>query len=696
MHQQSSASQHQPDFLSPPVAATRPKLLEIHGKVRRDDYYWLRDREDPEVIAYLEAENRYAQAAMAPAAGLRKEIYNEIVRRIDPCEASVPHRHGSAYYYDRFEEGSEYPLFCRRSGSLEAPEEVLLDQRVLAEGHDFCDVAGIFPSPSGELFAYTVDMVGRRLHGIRIVEAATGKVLDKCLTGCGEAVAWANDGRTFYYVRKHPQTLRYHQIWRHRVGSAPADDDLVFEELDETFNVGVYRSKSKRFVIIHSSQTVSSEAWLLDADDPGASPKIFMKRCRNHEYFLDHIGERFVVRTNFKAKNFRMMEVQEIARDPSRWAEVIPHREEVFLEAFTVFQNFLVVQERKNGLTGFLIHPWDGGEEHRLELHEPAYTVTFGANVEADSSSFRFRYTSLTTPRTIYDYDMNSRQKTLLKRRKIMGGFEPGDYRTERLWATARDGTKVPISIVYRRDFHKDGSCPLLLYGYGAYGVNIDPEFELSLISLLDRGFAYAIAHVRGGQELGRRWYEQGKLLEKINSFSDFIDCARHLIDGDYTAPDRLFADGRSAGGLLMGGVTNMAPQLFKGVHLGVPFVDVLTTMLDETLPLTTAEYDEWGDPRDSAFYQVMSRYSPYDNIESKDYPNVLVTAGLHDSQVQYWEPAKYVARLRTMKTDSNRLLLKTEMGAGHAGATGRYKYHESTAFIYTFFLELAGIKESS
>ena len=676
----------------PPVAAKQPEELEAHGDVRVDDYYWLKERENPEVIAYLEAENEYTGAAMAHTAQLQTDLYDEIVGRIKQDDDTVPYKKGEYFYYERYEQGDDYAIHCRKKGSLDAPEEIMIDANELAEGHEFFTMWGVEASPDGKILAYAIDTVGRRVNTLRFRDLETGEDLPDVIPDVTYNGEWANDGTTYFYTRQDPETLRWYRIYRHELGTDPSRDELVYEETDEEFESSVYKTKSKRFLMIESTQTLSSEVRYLDADKPDGELRLFQKRERDHEYEVDHAGEHFYIRTNLVAENFRLMKTPETATTKENWVELIPHREDVFLVDTELFSNHLVVEERKDGLMQLRIIPWDGSGEHYLDFGEPAYDAWASANYEIDTATLRYVYTSMTTPKSTFDYDMVRREKTLLKEEEVLGGFDKRNYTTERLWATARDGVRVPISLVYRSElFEKDGSNPLLLYAYGSYGSSTDASFRSPRLSLIDRGFVYAIAHIRGGQELGRQWYENGKLLNKKNTFTDFIDCAQFLVDQQYTSPEHLFAKGGSAGGLLTGAVTNMAPELFNGVISDVPWVDVVTTMLEPDIPLTTSEYDEWGDPREKDYYEYMLSYSPYDNIEAKDYPNILVTTGFHDSQVQYWEPAKYVAKLRALKTDDNTLLLRTNMQAGHGGATGRLKKHRETAMDYAFLLDLAG-----
>jgi len=677
-----------------PRATVQPESLEIHGDVRIDDYYWLKDRGNPEVIAYLEAENAYAQATLAHTETLQEKLFEEIVGRIKKDDSTVPYRFGSYEYYERYEEGLEYPIYVRRRSSRDSAEEVLIDANELAVGHDYLQVRGVKVSSGQTLLAYATDTVGRRMYTLRFRDLETGEELADTIPNITGNHVWANDNKTLFYTQQDPETLRWSRIFRHVVGSDPATDVLVYEETDEEFSTFVTKTKSQRFIFIASEQTLSSEYRFLDANRPEDDFRVFLPREARHEYSLDHLDETFYIRTNWKAKNFRLMAAPIRSTGKEQWSEVIAHRNDVFLGETEIFRDFLVVSERRSGLVQMRVIPWDGSGEHYLDFGEPAYDATFGDNKNVDTTVLRYEYTSLTTPDSVFDYDMATRKKTLLKEEEVLGGFDKSDYVTERLWAKARDGVDVPISIVYRRGFMKDGTAPLLLYGYGSYGYAIDASFNVDRLALLDRGFAFAIAHIRGGQELGREWYESGKLFAKMNTFNDFIDCGRYLVAEEYAAGDRLFAMGGSAGGLLMGAVVNLAPDLFAGIVSRVPFVDVVTTMLDSDIPLTTSEYDEWGDPNEEPSYRYMLSYSPYDRLEKKAYPSMLVTAGFHDSQVQYWEPAKYVAKLRTLKTDDNPLVLRTNLDAGHSGASGRFERYRETAVAYAFMLDLAGIEE--
>ena len=683
---------NRPTHLTPPQAKVLPTTLEKHGHQRIDNYYWLNKRDNPEVLAYLTAENEYAKAAMAHREGLEEALFEEIRGRIKQTDLSVPYKLDDYFYYTRFEEGKEYPLYCRKLRTLEADEELMLDVNVVAEGHEYCSVGGLAISFGQGILAYAVDTQGRRIYTIRFKDLGSGELLPDMIPEVTGNLAWANDNRTLFYSKQDPATLRSFQIYRHSLGTEGGQDELVYEETDETFSTSVFKTKSKRYLMITSHQTVSTEYRYLDANDPLGEFQVLVPRERDHEYDVDHYEDAFYIRTNFRAKNFRLMTTTVGKPAKEHWQEMIPHREDVLLESFELFQDYLVVEERKRGLIQLRVLPWKGGDEHYLDFGEPTYFASLGENPEFNTPLLRFVYTSMTTPNSVFDYNMATREKTLLKQEEVLGGFDTTHYQTERLWASARDGMQVPISLVYRKGLEKNGKNPLLLYGYGAYGASMDASFSSSRISLLDRGFVFAIAHVRGGEELGREWYERGKLLNKKNTFADFIDCAEYLLREGYTNQERLFAMGGSAGGLLMGAVVNMRPDLFKGVVAQVPFVDVVTTMLDSNIPLTTGEYDEWGDPNQSDYYQYILSYSPHDNVQAKAYPHLLVTAGLHDSQVQYWEPAKWVAKLRAIKTDENLVLLKTTMEAGHGGLSGRFRRFKELAFIYAFLLDLAGI----
>ncbi|MCY3970592.1 MAG: S9 family peptidase [Acidobacteria bacterium] len=694
-----SCSAPAPEPGEPPLAEPRPHELEIHGDVRIDEYYWLREREDPEVIAYLEAENAYLEGVMAHTEDLQETLFQEIRGRIVEDDSSVPYRDGDYWYYTRYEKGKQYPIHCRRradgdvfGGAADpAAEETLVDVNEIAEGKEYTAVRPSV-SPDHRILAVAVDDVGRRFYTVHFKDLATGETLPDVIPDVTANLVWAADSETVFYVRQDPDTLRAYQVFRHRLGSDAADE-LVYEEPDETFSVFLRRSQSREYLMAVSSHTLRTEVRILRADDPGGDFAVFEPRGERHEYSVDHLGERFFIRTNDEAPNFRLMSTAEEDTGRASWREELAHRDDVLFEGFELFDRFLVLAERRDGLEQLRIEPIGGAgfEGHDLDFGEPTYSAGLSVNPEPSSRTLRYAYQSLTTPRSVFDYDPATRERTLRKQDRVLGGFDSTNYRSERLWATAQDGARVPVSLVYRPDVRSaEGGSPLLLYGYGSYGASMDASFSSQLLSLLDRGFVYAIAHIRGGEEMGRSWYESGKLLHKKNTFTDFIAAGEHLVAEGYADPDRVYAMGGSAGGLLMGAVFNMRPDLWDGIVARVPFVDVVTTMLDASIPLTTFEWDEWGDPREREYYDYMLSYSPYDNVEARDYPHLLVTTGLHDSQVQYWEPAKWVARLRAMKTDDNRLLLDTNMDAGHGGASGRFDRYRETALVYAFLLDLA------
>ena len=679
-------------IIKAPVAKIIPENLEIHGDVRVDNYFWLRERENPQVIEYIKAENAYTDSVMSNTKALQETLFDEIKGRIKQDDASVPYKLDDFYYYSRFEEGQDYPLYCRKKGALSSAEEIMLDVNQMAIGHDFISVRGRTVSWEQDLLAFAVDTLGRRIYSIQFKDLTTGEILPDVIPAVTGNMAWANDNKTLFYTKQDSNTLRSFQIYKHTIGTESENDELVFEEKDETFSCSVWRTKSKDYIMIGSYQTLSSEIRYIDATKVDDKFKVFLPREKDHEYAIDHFKNHFYIRTNQEAKNFRLMKTPVTKTGKDHWQEIIQHREDVFLSGFSIFRDQLVLSERKNGLTQIHILNWDGNNEHYLEFVEPAYLAYLSTNLDFNTATLRYGYTSMTRPNSVYDYDMQTREKKLLKQDEILGDFTSDNYVTERHYAKARDGVEVPISIVYRKDMKNANPSPLMLYAYGSYGYSMDATFSASRLSLLDRGFIYAIAHVRGGQELGRHWYEEGKLLKKKNTFTDFIDCAEYLVQERYTSPDRLFCKGGSAGGLLVGAVINMAPDLFQGAVADVPFVDVVTTMLDETIPLTTGEYDEWGNPNDEGYYRYILSYSPYDNVEAKEYPNLLVTTSMNDSQVQYWEPVKWVAKLRSLKKDQNMLIIKTEMEAGHGGLSGRFKKYKQTAFEYAFLLTHSGI----
>jgi len=607
---------------------------------------------------------------------------------------SVPYHQDGYYYYTRMEEGKEYPIHCRKKTSLTAPEQIMLDVNKMAEGHAFLSCRKGEVSSNQDILAYAVDTVGRNFYTIRLKNLSTGESLPDEIRDVTPNMAWANDNRTLFYTKQDPVTLRWHRVYRHTLGADPSKDDLVFEETDETFDCSVFKTKSKSYLMIASMHLLTTEFRYLDANEPHAEWRVFVPRKRDHEYWVDHYRDRFYIRTNDGAKNFKLVTTPVGQTGQEHWKELIPHRDDVLFEGMEIFRNYLVAVERKDGLRRIRVRPWSGAPEHYLDFGEPAYFAIPMNNLDFDTGLLRYYYSSLTTPDSVYDYDMAARTKRLLKRDEVLGGFDPNHYASERRLTPAADGVRIPLSVVYRKGLDRDGTRPLLLEGYGSYGASSDGVFNPFLVSLLDRGFIYALAHVRGGQEMGRWWYEDGKLLKKKNTFTDFIACAEHLVASKYTNRDRLFTTGTSAGGLLIGATINTRPDLFKGAIADVPFVDVVTTMLDDSIPLTSMEYDEWGNPNKKEYYDYILSYSPYDNVRAKAYPNLLVLTSLQDSQVQYWEPAKWVAKLRATKTDKNLLLLRTQMEAGHGGVSGRYRQYDETAFQYAFLLDLAGIPE--
>ncbi|MBE9510148.1 MAG: S9 family peptidase [Bacteroidetes bacterium] len=691
----------QTNKMKPPIAEKVKKELTLHDDTRIDNYFWMRltdeqkNAEEPDdqtkkVLDYLKAENAYKNAVMKHTEDFQQELYNEIVGRIKQDDESVPYLDNGYYYYTRYEEGNEYPLYCRKKGALEAEEEIMLNVNDLAEGYEYFHATGISVSPDNKLLAYGIDTISRRRYTIYFKNLETGELLDDQIPNTTGGPVWANDNETVFYTVKNLETLRSEWIKKHKLGIDPAGDKEVFHEADEEFSVGIGKSKSKKFLLIYSRQTLSSEVRFLDANNPDGEFCIIQPREKDLEYGINHYGDYFYIRTNKDgAKNFKLMKTPVDDPGMENWVDVIPHRDDVLLQSVEIFSDYLVLNERINGLLNLRIIPWDDSPEHYIDFGEETYTARISVNPEFDTKILRYGYSSLTTPYSTFDYNMETREKALMKEEEVLGGFDKNNYETKRLWATADDGTKVPISLVYRKPIDLDGTNPLLLSAYGSYGYSRDPYFSSDRLSLLDRGFVFAIAHIRGGSEMGRWWYEDGKLLKKKNTFTDFNYCAEYLIKTGYTSPDKLFAIGGSAGGLLMGAIVNMQPELYKGVVAAVPWVDVVTTMLDESIPLTTGEFDEWGDPKEKEYYDYILSYSPYDNVTAQKYPNMLVTTGLWDSQVQYWEPAKWVAKLRDKKTDDNRLLLHINMEAGHGGASGRFKRYKETALEYAFMLDL-------
>jgi len=693
----SAAALSAPAAPTPPLAEQRPFMVTSPFGARPDPWYWLRDdkRADKDMLAYLEAENAYMAKVMAPHRALEDKLYAEIVGRIKQDDSSVPQRQHGYWYYTRYEPGKEYPILARKRGSLDAPEQVILDGNERAKGHEFYAVANLEVSPDGRWAAVAEDTVGRRQYTIRIRDMQTGDWLPTAIENAEASLAWADDNATLLYIRKDLRTLLGDKVYRHRRGTDPSADTLVYEEKDDSFYMGIGRSKTDRFIYIVVQSTVSSEVRYAAADDTALAFKVAVPRERDHEYQLSDVGDRFVLRTNWQARNFRIVEVPigQVA-DRKAWKDVIPHRADAFVESFDTFDDFLAVNERSGGLSKIRVRGWKDGKDLLLDAADPAYTMEIGNNTESSTTLLRYTYTSPTTPRTTYDYDMRTGERRELKRDPVLGGFDPADYVAEFRFATVRDGTRVPVTLLYRRGTKLDGSAPVYQYAYGSYGLSMDPTFRSTVLSLVDRGFVYAIAHIRGGQEMGRAWYEDGKLKKKVNSFTDFIDVTRFLVKEKVGDPKRVFAMGGSAGGLLMGAIANMAPGDYKGIIAHVPFVDVVTTMLDESIPLTTNEFDEWGNPAaDRATYDHLLSYSPYDQVSKQAYPAMLVTGGLWDSQVQYWEPAKWVARLRTLKTDSNPLLMRMNMEAGHGGKSGRFERYREMAEEYAFVLWQAGIE---
>ena len=676
-----------------PKAKEIPYEMTIHGDTRVDEFYWLRDRENPEVIEYLNAENSYREKIMIGTEALQEHLYHEMVGRIKKDDSSVPYELDGYFYYTRYEGDLEYPLYCRKLGSLEAEEEIMLNVNELAEGHDYYQVSGLSMHPSNQKISFGVDTVSRRIYTIYTKDLITGAIDQVTENECTGGSTWSADGNHLFYTVKDAETLRSDKI--KRWDALTGVHEVIFEEKDETFSTFVYKTRSKEFIIIGSGSTMSDEYRFIPANDPLAEFQIIQPRERGLEYGVSHFGEHFYIRTNADgATNFKLIKAPVASPSKANWEDVIAHREEVYLESMELFSDFLVLEERSNGLTQLRIQPW-GGDAYYLPFEEEVYTAYLGNNPSFDQAHLRYGYTSLTTPGSVIDYDFSTGKKTVQKQQEVVGGYDASEYETKRLWATATDGTKVPVSLVYKKSMlRENGPNPTLLYGYGSYGITIDPSFSTVRLSLLDRGFVYAIAHIRGSQYMGRPWYENGKMFDKKNTFTDFINCAEALIEEGYATPETFMAMGGSAGGLLMGAVVNERPDLFRGVIAAVPFVDVVTTMLDETIPLTTGEFDEWGNPKNEDSYHYMKSYSPYDNVKAQDYPAMLITTGLHDSQVQYWEPAKWIARLRKTRTNPEQpLLMYCNMETGHGGASGRFAALKETAMEYAFFLDLMGIK---
>ena len=679
--------------LLPPSAEKHSFQLKKHDDIRIDPYYWLRERENPEVIDYLERENDYYQKMTTDTESFRKDFFVELKNRIKEEDNSVPYFYNEYWYITRFEKGKQYPIYTRKKDSLTAKEEILFDCNKMAEGHDYFRLVGMNISPDNTKAIYGIDTESRRKYTLYVKDLISGEILETKIKNTSGGSAWALDNQYFFYTKKNEETLRSEWIYRHNIAAASEKDELIFHEKDETFSVGVGESKSHEYIMISSYSTLTSEQQFLDAADPLGKFEIIQPRTRGLEYSVSQYQDHFYILNNQNgATNYKISKVLISNPEARHWEDLIPHREDVLLEDFEIFNDYFVTTQRENGLTSIRIQSWDEEVDYFLPIESETYSLYGSFNPDFDTTKFRFGFTSLSTPRGIYEFDMETQQKVLLKQQEVMDvNFDPENYKEERIWANARDGAKVPISLVYHKNTTPSENTPLYLYAYGSYGATIDPGFSMSRLSLLDRGFVFAIAHIRGGEYLGRPWYENGKLLKKKNTFNDFIDASQFLIDSKMTSAAHLHAAGGSAGGLLMGVIVNEAPELYRSVIAAVPFVDVITTMLDETIPLTTGEYDEWGNPNEKEFYDYMISYSPYDNVKPQEYPNMLVTAGYHDSQVQYWEPAKWVAKLRDLKTDSNVLFLDTNMEAGHSGASGRFDALKDAAKQYTFILQLEG-----
>jgi len=690
-----------------PMAKQIAEELTIHDDTRIDNYFWMRlsdeqknaetpDAQTQDVVNYLNAENEYLDKAMQHTEGLQTKLYDEIVGRIKKDDASVPVKNNGYSYYTRFEAGGDYALYCRKKvdGDTEGEEEIMLNGPEMAKNYSYYGIGSRSISMDNKLMAFGIDTVSRRRYTIHFKNLETGEILSDKLSNTTGSATWANDNKTVFYTTKDPETLRSNKIYKHIIGTNQSEDVLVYEEKDDTFRCGIFKSKSNAYLMIGSSHTISSEIRYVDANTPNDEWQIVQPREKDLIYTIDHYDDSFYIRTNLDAKNYRLVKTPITATTKENWVDVIPHRDDIFLQSFDLFKNYLVAQERINGLRAIRVMNWDGNE-HYIKFNDPAYLAYTTSNLDFDTNILRYGYTSLTTPNSTFDYNMDTKEQVLLKQEEVLGGnFSVENYTSERLFATAEDSTKIPISLVYRKDIEISSETPLLLGAYGSYGSSREPTFSSSRLSLLDRGFVYAIAHIRGGQEMGRYWYEDGKLLKKKNTFTDFIDCGAFLINEGYTSSKHLYAQGGSAGGLLMGAILNMKPEQWNGVIAAVPFVDVVSTMLDETIPLTTFEFDEWGNPKDKEYYDYMKSYSPYDNVEAKDYPNILITTGYWDSQVQYWEPAKWIAKLRELKTDDNLLIMDCDMDVGHGGASGRFERYKRTALNYAFLFDLEGITE--
>lgn len=681
--------------ISAPKAKIIPKTLKKHKEARIDNYFWLNDRENSEVIDYLNQENAYYENMTSHTKNLKDNLFEEMKGRIKEDDSSVPYFYNGYFYITRFEKGQDYPIFARKKGSLSAEEEILFNCNEMAKGYAYFKLGGLSISPDNKFASFGVDIVGRRIYTIQVKNLETGEILGDKIENVTGASVWANDNNTIFYVRQDQVTLRADKVFKHKLNTNSEKDVLVYNEEDDTFNVSISKEKSRKYIVIGSGSTLTTEYRILNSNNPDGEFAVFQPRVRGLEYSISHYEDSFYVLTNKdKATNFKLMKTPENKTGKKNWVDLIPHREDVLLEDIEIFKNYLVVEERSNGLNHIRIMPWNDEPDYYLPFGSETYNAYTTTNVDFDTDILRYSYQSLATPSSIIDFNMKTKTKEILKEQAVLGGkFDKNNYVEERVWATSRDGVKVPISMVYKKGLEKNAKNPLLLYAYGSYGITMDTYFSSTRLSLLDRGFVYAIAHIRGGEDLGRQWYEDGKLLKKKNTFTDFIDCSKFVIDQKYTSPEHLYAEGGSAGGLLMGVIVNEAPELYNGVIAQVPFVDVITTMLDDSIPLTTGEYDEWGNPNNKKYYDYMLSYSPYDNVKAQEYPNMYVSTGLHDSQVQYWEPAKWVAKLRDLKTNDKLLFLDTNMDAGHGGASGRFEALKDLAKEFSFLLDLEKIK---
>ena len=684
------------DFNQPPLANKIPKELKIHGDVRVDEFYWLNDRENPEVIDYLNKENDYYKQETKHTKIFQEDLFEEMKSRIKKDDSSVPYKYNGYWYITKYEKGKDYPIYTRKKESLDSIEELLFDCNIMAKDHSYFRLVGLNISPNNQFISYGLDTTGRRQYNLRIKDLKSNKIFKEEIWNTTGSSTWANDNKTLFYSLKDETTLRSEAIYKHRLNTNPENDELVFEEKDDTFGVGVYKTKSQKYLVISSYSTLTTEYQILNANNPDGIFKVFQARTRGLEYSISHFENYFYIVSNIdNAQNFKLSKTSENNTEKANWVDVISHREDVLLEGVDIFKDFLVVSERENGLNKIKISTWDNSTSYYLPFNSETYTAYTTSNIDFETTKLRYGYQSLVTPSSVIEFDMITKEKTILKEQEVLDvDFNKEKYTSKRLWANASDGSKIPISLVHHVDTEINSNTPLLLYAYGSYGSTIDPYFSTVRLSLLNRGFVYAIAHIRGGEYMGRQWYEDGKLFKKRNTFTDFIDSSKFLINNNYTSPEHLYAMGGSAGGLLMGAVINMAPELYNGVVAQVPFVDVITTMLDDTIPLTTGEYDEWGNPNDKEYYDYIKTYSPYDNITNKMYPNLLVTTGLHDSQVQYWEPAKWVARLRDLDKNTSKLYLDTNMDAGHGGSSGRFESLKEIASVYAFLFDLESINK--